>query len=63
MFRSSPASTDEHTQGNDRVSEKQVLQDNLQILRVIILNSQKKSITTYLNLNKRNKINDLKILI
>ena len=46
------------------MNEKQVLQDNLQILKDTILNYPKNLIIAYLNLNSiRNKINDLRILI
>ena len=64
FFRSSSAPTDEHTQGNSRVNEKQVLQEDLQILTDTIFNSPKNPRIAYLYLNSlRNKINDLRILI
>ena len=64
FFRSSSAPTDEDTQGNSRVNEKQVLQEDLQILTDTIFNSPKNPRIAYLYLNSlRNKINDLRILI
>ena len=55
---------DEHTQGNSRVSENHVLQDDLQILKDAILSSPKHPVIAHLNFNSlKNKINDLRILI
>ena len=46
------------------MNEKQVLQDDLQILKYAILNSPKNIIFVYLNLNSlQNDFNDLRILL
>ena len=51
-------------QGNSRVNENHVLQDDLQILRDAILSTPKIPVIAHLNLTGlKNKINDLTILI
>ena len=45
------------------MNENHVLQDNLQILKDAILSSPKNPSITHLNLNIKNKINDLRVLM
>ena len=53
-----------NTQGNSRVNENHVLQDDLQILRDAILSTPKIPVIAHLNLTGlKNKINELTILI
>ena len=48
FFRSSSVPTDEHTQNNSRVNENHALQDDLQILKDVILSSPKNPVIAHL---------------